>query len=106
MIGVVALVGERNVCGAAVDELVRKGDVVALPWRTDLAHRIAERVASRVDFCTQAARAPRCVPTYTVSYLSINTVVTLRMRLLNRTSLIDKLTHACEAYQNIILNYC
>ena len=55
MIGVVALVGDRDVCGETVDQFVREGDVVALPWRADQAHRIAERVASGVDFGAQAA---------------------------------------------------
>ena len=58
MIGVVALVGDRDVCGEAVDQVVREGDVVALPWRADQAHRIAERIASGVDFRAQAPARP------------------------------------------------
>jgi hypothetical protein len=50
MIGVVALVGDRGVRGEALDQLMREGDVVALAWRADQAHRIAERIASSVDF--------------------------------------------------------
>jgi len=55
MIGVVALVGDRDVCSEAVDQFMRKGDVVALPRRSNQAHRVAERVASGVDFRAQAA---------------------------------------------------
>jgi hypothetical protein len=58
MIGVVAFVGDRDVGGEAVDQFMRKGDVVALPWRTDQAHRIAERIASGVDFRAQASAGP------------------------------------------------
>ena len=32
LIGVVALIGDRDVGFEAVDKLVRKGDIVALPW--------------------------------------------------------------------------
>ena len=53
MIGVVALVGDRG--GETLDKFVGKGDVVALPGRSNQAHRIAERVASGVDFRTQAS---------------------------------------------------
>jgi hypothetical protein len=31
VVGIVALVGDRHVCDEAVDEIVREGDVVALP---------------------------------------------------------------------------
>ena len=58
MIGVVALVGDRHVCGEAVDQFVREGDVVALAGRSDQADRIAERIASGVDFRAQAAARP------------------------------------------------
>ena len=58
MIGVVALVGDRHVGGEALDQFVGEGDVVALAWRTDQAHRIAERIASGVDFGAQAAARP------------------------------------------------
>jgi hypothetical protein len=34
---------------------MREGDVVALAWRADQAHRIAERIAGGVDFGAQAA---------------------------------------------------
>ena len=50
MIGVVALVGDRDVRGEALDQLVREGDVVALSWRADQAHRISQRIAGGVDF--------------------------------------------------------
>jgi hypothetical protein len=33
---------------------VREGDVVALAWRADQAHRIAKRIAGGVDFGAQA----------------------------------------------------
>jgi hypothetical protein len=55
MIGVVALVGDCDVRGEAFDQLVREGDVVALAWRADQAHRIAKRIAGGVDFGAQAA---------------------------------------------------
>ena len=55
VIGVVALVGDRDVRGEALDQLVREGDVVALAWRADQAHRIAKCVAGGVDFGAQAA---------------------------------------------------
>jgi len=34
---------------------MREGDVVALAWRANQAHRIAERIAGGVDFGAQAA---------------------------------------------------
>jgi hypothetical protein len=55
MIGVVAFVGDRGVCSEALDQIVREGDVVALPRRANQAHRIAKRVARGVDFRAQAA---------------------------------------------------
>ena len=58
MISVVALVGDGDVCGEALDQLVREGDVVALARRADQAHRIAERIASGVDFRAQAPARP------------------------------------------------
>ena len=45
MIGVVALVGDRDVCGEAVDQFMREGDVVALPWRTDQVKQIGFGIA-------------------------------------------------------------
>jgi hypothetical protein len=50
VIGVVALVGDGDVRGEAFDQLVSEGDVVALAWRADQAHRIAQRIAGGVDF--------------------------------------------------------
>jgi len=58
MIGVVALVGDRNVGFEAVDQFVGEGDVVALSGRTDQTHRIAEGVAGGVDLCAQASAGP------------------------------------------------
>ena len=55
MIGVVAFVGDCEVGGEAFDQLVREGDVVALAWRADQAHRVAKRIAGGVDFGAQAA---------------------------------------------------
>ena len=46
VIGVVALVGDRDVRGEAVDQVVRESDVVALAGRADQAHRIAQRIAA------------------------------------------------------------
>jgi transposase InsO family protein len=46
--------GDRGVCDEAVDEIVGKGDVVALPRRADQAHRIAQGVARGMDFRAQA----------------------------------------------------
>jgi hypothetical protein len=42
----------------ALDQVVGKGDVVALAGRADQAHRIDQRVASGVDFGAQAATGP------------------------------------------------
>jgi hypothetical protein len=56
VIGVVALVGDRDVGDEALDELVGESDVVALTWRAEQAHRVAERIASGVDFRAQAPR--------------------------------------------------
>jgi hypothetical protein len=58
MIGVVALVGDCDVCDEAVDQLVRKGDVVALPWRSNQGTGLPERIACGVDFCAQATAGP------------------------------------------------
>jgi hypothetical protein len=55
MIGVVALVGDRDVRGEALDQLMGEGDVVALAWRADQAHRIAQSIAGGMDFGAQAA---------------------------------------------------
>ena len=55
MIGVVAFVGDRRVCDEAFDQIMRKGNVVALPRRANQAQRIAERVTGGMDFRTQAA---------------------------------------------------
>ena len=55
MIGVVALVGDRDVGDETIDQFVREGDVVALSWRANQTHRIAERVACGVDLGAQAS---------------------------------------------------
>src|ERR1700722_20404430 len=55
VIGVVALVGDRDVRGEALNQLVRESDVVALAWRADQAHRVSQRIAGGVDFGAQAA---------------------------------------------------
>jgi hypothetical protein len=54
VIGVVALIGDRDIGGEALDQLMREGDVVALARRSDQAHRIAQRIAGGVDFGAQA----------------------------------------------------
>ena len=51
MVGVVTFVGDSGVRDEALDESVRKRDVVALAWRCDQPERIAECVAGGVDFC-------------------------------------------------------
>jgi len=55
VIGVVALVGDRSLCGETFNEVMGEGDVVALSRRADQAHGIAERVAGGVDFGAQSA---------------------------------------------------
>ena len=58
----VAFVGDRDVGGEAVNQLVRQGDAVALAGRADQAHWVAERVAGGVDFRAQApARPPKAL---------------------------------------------
>ena len=58
MIGVVALVGDCDVWGEALDQFEREGDVVALARRADQAHGIAQRIDSGVDFRAQASARP------------------------------------------------
>lgn len=58
MIGVIAFVGNCAFCLEAVDELMRLGDVVALPWTCDQANRKPECIARGVDFGAQAAARP------------------------------------------------
>ena len=58
MVGVIALVGDGDACGDAVDKIMRKGDVIALPGSTDRTNRIAEGIASGVDFGAQPAPRP------------------------------------------------
>ena len=55
MIGVVALIGDRDAGIEAVDQLVRKGDVVALALANRSGDRITERIAGSVDFGAQAS---------------------------------------------------
>ena len=58
MIGVVALISDRDLGFEAVDQLVREGNVVALPGRADQTHRIAKGVAGDVDLGAQASARP------------------------------------------------
>ena len=55
MIGVIAFVGDCAFRVEAVDEFMRIGDVVALPWTCDQANRKPERIAGGMDFGAQAA---------------------------------------------------
>ena len=58
MIGVIAFVGDCAFCLEAIDEFMRIGDVVALPWACDQADRKSECIARSVDFGAQAAARP------------------------------------------------
>lgn len=58
MIGIIALVGDGRARSDAVDKIMREGDVVALPGRPDQTDRIAQRIASGVDFGAQPAPRP------------------------------------------------
>ena len=58
MVGIIALVGNGRAGIEAVDESVRKGNVVALPWSTDQADRIAEGIAGGMDLGAQPAPRP------------------------------------------------
>ena len=58
MVGIIALVGNRRARSKAVDEIVREGDVIALPGRADQTDRVAETIASGMDFGTQPAPRP------------------------------------------------
>ena len=58
MIGIIALVGNGGARSDAVDKIMREGDVVALPGRPDQADRVAQRIASGVDFGAQPAPRP------------------------------------------------
>ena len=55
MIGVVSLVGDSGLGVDVIDQVVGKGDVVALAGRTNQAQGEAERLGSGVDLGTQAA---------------------------------------------------
>ena len=58
MIGVVSLVGNGGFGLDAVDELVREGDVVALPGRGNQANGKAQSLGGGVDLGAQAATRP------------------------------------------------
>lgn len=58
MIGVIAFVGNYALCLEAVDEFLRTGDIVALPWACDQANRKSECIACGVNFGAQAAARP------------------------------------------------
>ena len=58
MIGVVTFIGDRDLGSEAVNQFVRKGDVVALPWLADQADRVAKPVTCGVDFRAQAPARP------------------------------------------------
>lgn len=62
MVGVVALVGDGCVGFEAVDKLVGKGNIIALPGGADQANRIAQRIASGMDLRTQPTpRSPQAL---------------------------------------------
>jgi hypothetical protein len=58
MVGIIALVGDGRARDEAVDKIMRKGDVIALPRSPDQADRIAQRIAGSVDFGAQPAARP------------------------------------------------
>ena len=58
MIGIISLVGDSGFGVDAVDQVVGKGDVVALAGRTDQADGQAKRLGGGVDFGAQAAARP------------------------------------------------
>lgn len=57
-IGVVAFVGDGGAGLEALDKIMGKGNVVALPGAGQQTHRIAERIAGGVDLGAQAAARP------------------------------------------------
>lgn len=58
VVGIVALVGDGDFGGEAVDEIVGEGDVVALAGRADQADRQAEGLGGGMDLGAQAAARP------------------------------------------------
>lgn len=58
MISVIAHVGQQGIGIDAFDEIMGKGDIVALSGRADQAERKAERVCGGVDFGAQPAARP------------------------------------------------
>ena len=58
MVGVITLVGDCRVRLEAVDEIMRKGDVVTLPGTGDEADGIAQSVPRGMDFGAQPASRP------------------------------------------------
>ena len=58
MVGIISLVGDCCIGVDAVDQVMGKGDVVALPGRADQAQRKAEGFGGGVDLGAQAAARP------------------------------------------------
>ena len=58
MVGIIALIGNCGVRVEAVDQIMGKGNVVALPRGTDQTDRIAKRIAGGVDLGAQPASRP------------------------------------------------
>ena len=57
-VGVITLVGDGCVRLEAVDEIVGKGDVVALPGTGDAADGMSQSVPRSMDFGVQPASRP------------------------------------------------
>jgi hypothetical protein len=58
MVGIIAFVGDCRGSDNAIDKLGGEGDVIALTGRADQTDRIAEGIASRVEFGAQPAPRP------------------------------------------------
>lgn len=55
MIGIIALVGNSSLGLEAIDEVMGKGNVIALPWRADQSDGKAERFCCGMDLGAQTA---------------------------------------------------
>jgi hypothetical protein len=58
VVGVISLVGDSGIGVDTVDQIMGKGDVVALAGRADQADRKAERLGGGMDLGAQAAARP------------------------------------------------
>ena len=58
MVGVISLVGDGGIGVDTVDQIMGKGDVVALAGRADQSDRQAERLGGGVDLGAQASARP------------------------------------------------